>query len=236
MVPGLLGTNEVVLNGLGFVDPLQTGDVRLPELAVQISAAPEGAHTCAVLLSGRVACWGYNANGQCGIGNEDNIGGLSDEPLPVVALDPDDPNARALQVSAAWGHTCALLAGEDGRVTCWGDGGTGQLGYGNTTGRREPRGSVSVGEPAIQVVAGFGHTCVLLKGGRVRCWGNNDHGQLGYGHGYSIGDNETPEDAASLPLSRTQHSLGWRRPGRRRRRRRTNHLDRRHGRHVRSLR
>ncbi len=207
-VPGLLGTDDVALNTLGFVDPLDTGDVRLPEPAVQISAAASGLHTCAVLVSGKVTCWGYNANGQCGIGSENNVGGVSNEALPVVTLDPDDARARAVQVSASTGHTCALLAGEDGRVTCWGDGASGQLGYASETARGQPMGSVSVGEPAIQVATGFGYTCVLLKGGRVRCWGNNQYGQLGYGHAKSIGVNETPEEAASLPGPGNRTLLG----------------------------
>ena len=48
------------VNSFGFVDPLTTGDVRLSERAVQISAANGGDHTCAVLASGKVSCWGLN--------------------------------------------------------------------------------------------------------------------------------------------------------------------------------
>jgi alpha-tubulin suppressor-like RCC1 family protein len=42
----------------------------------------------------------------------------------------------------------------------------------------------------------------------VRCWGNNDDGQLGYGHAEAIGDNETPEEAASLPGPGSRTFLG----------------------------
>jgi alpha-tubulin suppressor-like RCC1 family protein len=31
------------------------------------------------------------------------------------------------------------------------------------------------------IAAGWAHTCAIRPGGRVRCWGNNDHGQLGDG-------------------------------------------------------
>ena len=200
-VDGLLGTNQIVYNALGFVDPLTTGDVRLPGPAVQISAATSGAHTCALLASGEVVCWGFNADGQCGNGTRRGVGGLTNETLPLLAL-----GARALQVKAASGHTCVLLEG--GSVICWGNGSLGRLGYGDITDRLEPQGPVPIGGPALQIAAGLAHTCALLGNGRVRCWGGNDDGQLGYGHALAIGDNETPEQAATTPGPAGRASLG----------------------------
>jgi alpha-tubulin suppressor-like RCC1 family protein len=39
----------------------------------------------------------------------------------------------------------------------------------------------SVGANAMEVVAGDYHTCARLSGNTARCWGQNDHGQLGDG-------------------------------------------------------
>jgi alpha-tubulin suppressor-like RCC1 family protein len=197
-VRGLLGTNAVERNELGFVNPLATGDVRLAEPAVQISAATSGAHSCALLASGGVSCWGFNGNGQCGNGTRLEQGGESNEPLPVLRF-----SAPAVQVKAASGHTCVLLA--TGDVICWGVGNLGRLGYGDQTERLEPRDSVPVGGRVVQIAAGLSATCALLDNGRVRCWGGNRDGELGYGHDVPIGDDETPLQAASMagPPGRT---------------------------------
>jgi alpha-tubulin suppressor-like RCC1 family protein len=44
------------------------------------------------------------------------------------------------------------------------------------------------------------HTCALVEGGKVRCWGGGTYGQLGYGNVNNIGDNETPASAGDVPL------------------------------------
>jgi len=38
------------------------------------------------------------------------------------------------------------------------------------------------------VKAGSTHTCALLADGKLRCWGANSHGQLGYGNANHVGD------------------------------------------------
>jgi cysteine-rich repeat protein len=62
----------------------------------------------------------------------------------------------------------------------------------------------------LHVDAGEQHTCVLIEGGRIRCWGRGEFGQLGHGNPNNIGDDEYPSDIAdvALPGPATSISLG----------------------------
>ncbi len=188
-----LEPSAVHTNSFGFVDPLTTENVRLPGPAVAISAAAGGGHTCALLASGDVVCWGFNGDGQCGSGDNAEHALATGETLPSIELG----GARVVEVRAADDHTCVLLEGGD--VSCWGEGNHGRLGYGDDTDRYAPDGTVAIGEPVLSLAVGSTFTCVLLARGRVRCFGADDDGQLGYGHSLAIGDDETPATAATLP-------------------------------------
>src|SRR5207244_379546 len=125
-------------------------------------------HTCALLEGGTVRCWGEGLSGSLGYGNVNNIG---DDESPASAGDVD-VGGTVVQISVGAAHTCALLEG--GTVRCWGA--NLQLGYGNMNivGDDETPasvGDVDVGGPAVQLAAGGFHTCVVLDGGAVRCWG-----------------------------------------------------------------
>ncbi len=37
------------------------------------------------------------------------------------------------------------------------------------------------GVSAIAIATGFGHTCAIVTGGSIKCWGANQYGQLGIG-------------------------------------------------------
>ena len=55
----------------------------------------------------------------------------------------------------------------------------------------------------LQIVAGFYHTCALLEGGMVRCWGIGVNGQLGYANQNHIGDDETPASTGDVNVGGT---------------------------------
>jgi len=126
-------------------------------------------HSCALLESGDVQCWGSNASGQLG-----NPGApfATENPVPVVGL------VDAVALAAGGGHSCAIRAG--GAVVCWGRNSNGQLGDGTTTDRPTitPVGSLA-GVAAIGL--GNAHSCAVLYDGTARCWGYGGEGQLGNG-------------------------------------------------------
>jgi alpha-tubulin suppressor-like RCC1 family protein len=186
--------------------PAVMGDVNVGAAVKQIAVG--GRHMCAALTNGRVRCWGFGGSGQLGYANTESLGDNANEiPPRNVSVLGDGPVA---QVTAGDDHTCALL--DTGKVRCWGYGGDGQLGYGNTDniGDNETpatAGDVNVGGTVAQIAAGSNHTCALLTNGAVRCWGLNDRGQLGYGNSRTIGDNETPASAGDVNVGGTVKSI-----------------------------
>lgn len=175
----------------------KAGPVDVGEDVAALAAG--GAHTCALLVTGRVRCWGYAADGQLGYGSTTNVG---DNETPASAGDVAI-FGTATAITAGSAHTCVLLT--TGAVRCWGRGQEGQLGYGNTNniGDNETPytvGDVAIGGAATAITAGTSHTCALLSSGAVRCWGYGGQGRLGYGNTTTIGDNEAPAVAGDVPL------------------------------------
>lgn len=156
-------------------------------------------HNCVTLNDGNIHCFGININGELGASaineNADAVG-LTYKNLTR----PFSLGEKAIAVSAAHHHTCAIV--ESGRVACWGKNPEGLLGYltNDSPVRVKPSNFIQLGEPAKQLASGVVHTCALLQTGKVKCWGRNDQGQLGYGNPKIIGDDETPGSAGYVPV------------------------------------
>jgi hypothetical protein len=97
--------------------------------AVAISAG--GAHTCVLLNTSAVKCFGNGTDGRLGYGNQNNLGDGPSEMGDALATVNLGTGRTVLAVSAGLAHTCAML--DDATVKCWGNGGSGRRGSGNTT-------------------------------------------------------------------------------------------------------
>jgi len=133
-------------------------------------------HTCGVLESGAVKCWGFDGSGRLRVpagayrsvasGVHHTCGVL--ESGAVKCWGSDDygqlraPGGAYRSVSAGSYHTCGVL--ESGAVKCWGEDKYGRL--------RAPGGAYR------SVSAGGAHTCGVLESGAVKCWGFDWHGRL----------------------------------------------------------
>jgi alpha-tubulin suppressor-like RCC1 family protein len=173
-----------------------------------------GYHTCALLDNGRVRCWGDANVGQLGSGNMNDIG---DNETPG-SVAPVSLGRKAIAIAVGEFSSCAIL--DNGKVRCWGEASSGQLGLGNQNhiGDNElptsvPPVGLGAGRRAIAVAVGYDSACVLLDSNRVRCWGYGGSGNLGYGATDDIGDNELPTVVGTVNLgpgrSARAIAVGW---------------------------
>jgi alpha-tubulin suppressor-like RCC1 family protein len=214
-IPALTGAKAVAGGGY-FTCALTAGDgvrcwgddrtgqlgVMLPDASTPLSSPPAmdilsnaqaiatGYDVACALTSatagGGVRCWGNNASGQLGIG--------SASPAMVAVPPTADVLTGVKTIVAGLGrHVCALTT--SGGLRCWGQNTHGQLGLGSsgtTPVFSPPNGDVLDNVTAVSV--GFYHTCAAMADGGLRCWGSNDHGQLGDG---------TMADRAAPPTTTT---------------------------------
>lgn len=162
-------------DGTGLTSTTPVAVVKLDPVS-EISAG--SLHACGLLQVGTVACWGNSDRGQ-------TAADMLVSSTPVVDV-PTLSGATAL--SAGNDFTCAI---DGAGLSCWGDNLDGELTETVPVSATTKPSLLDV-SGATGVAAGAdgdadpndargGHTCALLAGGKVSCWGNNRHGQLGRG-------------------------------------------------------
>jgi alpha-tubulin suppressor-like RCC1 family protein len=141
----------------------------LQDAVIQVAVAHES--VCALLVDGRVTCWGE--------GGLDSSTGSAGDPQKQFPGLTDPLAAPAVALAGGAGYFwpdgyCALLA--TGRVQCWGH-------YpGNGSDYSDVPALVALGSARAVAVDRTGENgCVIIDDGTLRCWGENDQGQLGIG-------------------------------------------------------
>ena len=180
----------------------------LASSVVASSLSLGGGHACAILSNGRVKCWGANAYGQLGAGDVLSRGDAPNEmgeSLPYVDL---GAGASAASISLGLDHACALVS--SGYVLCWGRNNVGQLGYGDTWTRGDFPGEMGSNLPAVSMGSVWAATSIscgsffscAVAGGVVKCWGQNNFGQLGAGiSALSVGDEVNEMGNQLIPVN-----------------------------------
>jgi alpha-tubulin suppressor-like RCC1 family protein len=167
-------------------------------LSTGVRAVSAGStHTCALLTTGGVKCWGNNKYGQLGDGTKIDRW----TPVDVVGL-----TSGAASIEAGGLDTCAVTI--HGGAKCWGSNNRGRLGDGTTTDRSTPANVIGLftGVTAIRTSdAGGAHTCALLTNGGLKCWGANVDGQLGDG---TTTEAHVPVDVSGLTSGVSDVALG----------------------------
>lgn len=188
----VVSSGSVLCWGINQDGELGDGSLEASNVPVIVGGLAEDAiavtsgsfHTCALLASGAMQCWGFNASGQLGDGT------TTLRPSPVGVMGLPGPVAS---MSAGGVQTCALMSG--GGVLCWGGNVNGQVGDGSFTDRLLPT-LVGLDVGVRVVAAGWKHTCAILADEGMLCWGQNSQGQLGDG---SLADSGVPVEVARLP-------------------------------------
>ena len=163
-------------NGMGQVGD-GSGEDRLTPVEVDLGwgvwaldVRAGDSHTCALVGSGTLKCWGSNQSGQLG----DSGHGEHLDPVGVEWGGEGDAAGIALGKD----YTCGV--GSDGILFCWGGNGYGQLGDGSTRSRPTPEWvDLGEGRKILSVFGGESHLCAWLSDHSPVCWGSNSRGQLG---------------------------------------------------------
>jgi alpha-tubulin suppressor-like RCC1 family protein len=163
------GNNGSGQQGDGATIGYRTVPWPVPAVTNAVAVAAGSYHSLALTNTGQVYAWGYNSNGQLGLGN------TTLQPTPTLI-----PGLADI-VGIAAGDTHSLAWTATGVLYAWGANGNGRLGDNSQTQRNSPvviTGITGVAEAA----AGQYHSIARTSSGQVWTWGRNFEGALGLGN------------------------------------------------------
>lgn len=126
----------------------------------------------AVTKDGQLYMWGANGSGQLGTGT------TVDQPTPMRILADENVREVGLGTDMTFGYSAAVTT--DGKLYMWGYNGHGELGNGDTYGKREPV-RILENEKIKKVCLSQrnGYSAAVTESGQLYLWGANFYGQLG---------------------------------------------------------
>jgi alpha-tubulin suppressor-like RCC1 family protein len=143
--------------------------IPLPGLTIDLAASDM--HSCALLDTGELYCWGAAGQGRLGTPSAES------QATPTLVPLPGPVTSFALGVS----HGCAVV---DEQLHCWGENNKGQVDPNELCDGDScvlsPRPIPFIDGALTYLAAGTEHTCVTMDGG-LHCWGSDETGQLGGG-------------------------------------------------------
>jgi alpha-tubulin suppressor-like RCC1 family protein len=130
-------------------------------------------HNCGVRKNGKLYCWGLDSSGQVGDGDS-----TSDNVTAPRRIGTFEDWAG---VDAGTNHNCGVR--KNGKLYCWGNDGSGQVGDGDEAGNVTSPRRIGTFEDWANDAGGASHTCAVRANGKLYCWGADLFGQLGDGPG-----------------------------------------------------
>ena len=132
---------------------------------------------CALSSAGNAYCWGYNGNGELGVGSYTNYS----TPQSIVTQAITGETVFHDITRSGYATFASTSSGD---IWVWGYNGNYDFGDGSTVSQNMPMSKVNLtynsSPPEFkELSSGVHHSCGLTTTGEVWCWGYNAYGQLG---------------------------------------------------------
>ena len=169
------GKNDHGQLGSGSVGGSNNSPVKVAELDNVSMVSAGSVHTCALIESGKIYCWGSNAHWTLGSDISTTGSPLYAKPSPAEVSDI----SNGIYISSGFWNSCAITS--DKLTKCWGA--NNPYGWlaedGNYIGSKIPK-NISSFDNSSSVIAGTFVHC-NIDSSKVYCWGNGNYGGLGNG-------------------------------------------------------